>query len=79
MDAVCLSPCVSRLAIGYDEGTVVIKLGSEVPVSSMDTNTGAFPHVGIPYIKACMHALGNTGRQAAGVDRRGGGLGVVSP
>ena len=29
-----------RLAIGYDEGTIVIKLGHEVPVSSMDTNTG---------------------------------------
>jgi hypothetical protein len=27
-------------AIGYDEGTVVLKLGNEKPVASLDTNTG---------------------------------------
>ena len=30
----------NKLAIGYDEGTVVIKLGNEKPVASLDTNTG---------------------------------------
>ena len=30
----------NKLAIGYDEGTVVIKLGNERPVASLDTNTG---------------------------------------
>ena len=29
----------NKLAIGYDEGTVVIKLGNERPVASLDTNT----------------------------------------
>mmetsp|Transcript_5141 Transcript_5141/g.4631 ORF Transcript_5141/g.4631 Transcript_5141/m.4631 type:complete len:986 (-) Transcript_5141:43-3000(-) len=29
----------SKLAIGYDEGTVVLKLGNEKPVASMDSNT----------------------------------------
>jgi hypothetical protein len=36
----CLNGCGHRLGIGYDEGTIVIKLGKEVPVASMDTNTG---------------------------------------
>ena len=30
----------NKLAIGYDEGTVVIKLGNERPVASLDVNTG---------------------------------------
>lgn len=30
----------NKLAVGYDEGTVVLKLGKEKPVASMDTNTG---------------------------------------
>jgi coatomer subunit beta' len=30
----------NKLAIGYDEGTVVIKLGNEKPVASLDTNSG---------------------------------------
>lgn len=30
----------NKLAIGYDEGTVVIKLGNEKPVASLDANTG---------------------------------------
>ena len=30
----------NKLAIGYDEGTVVIKLGNERPVASLDTSTG---------------------------------------
>ena len=30
----------NKVAIGYDEGTCVIKLGNEKPVASMDTNTG---------------------------------------
>lgn len=29
-------PTTCRLAIGYDEGTIVIKLGQEVPLASMD-------------------------------------------
>ena len=28
------------LAIGYDEGTVLIKLGHDAPVASLDTHTG---------------------------------------
>lgn len=28
------------MAIGYDEGTIVVKLGQEVPVASLDPNTG---------------------------------------
>ncbi|CAM5998694.1 unnamed protein product [Sphagnum balticum] len=30
----------NKIAIGYDEGTAVIKLGNEKPVASLDTNTG---------------------------------------
>ena len=30
----------NKVAIGYDEGTAVIKLGNEKPVASLDTNTG---------------------------------------
>eukprot|EP01038_Epipyxis_sp_PR26KG_P006138 gene6138-8463_t len=30
----------NKVAIGYDEGTIVIKLGNEKPVASLDTNTG---------------------------------------
>ena len=28
------------MAIGFDEGTVVLKLGNEVPVASLDSHTG---------------------------------------
>lgn len=28
------------MAIGFDEGTVVLKLGHEMPVASLDTHTG---------------------------------------
>jgi len=28
------------LAIGYDEGTILIKLGHDAPVASLDTHTG---------------------------------------
>jgi hypothetical protein len=28
----------SRMVIGYDEGTIMIKMGREVPVASMDTS-----------------------------------------
>ena len=30
----------NKIAIGYDEGTVVLKLGNEKPVASLDTNSG---------------------------------------
>ncbi len=33
------SPASNKLAIGYDEGTLVLSLGSEVPVASLDTPT----------------------------------------
>ncbi len=33
------SPTSNKLAIGYDEGTLVLSLGSEVPVASLDTHT----------------------------------------
>merc|ERR1711871_294990 len=38
----CLAPTkdANKVAIGYDEGTIVLRLGNERPVSSMDTNTG---------------------------------------
>ena len=38
----CLSPTkdANKVAVGYDEGTVVLKLGNERPVASLDTNTG---------------------------------------
>ena len=38
----CLAPTMdaNKVAIGYDEGTIVLKLGNEQPVSSMDRNTG---------------------------------------
>lgn len=38
----CLAPTkdANKVAIGYDEGTIVLKLGNERPVTSMDTNTG---------------------------------------
>jgi coatomer subunit beta' len=37
----CLAPTkdASKLAVGYDEGTVVLKLGNERPVASLDANT----------------------------------------
>lgn len=35
----CLAPTkdANKLAIGYDEGTIVLKLGNEIPVASLDT------------------------------------------
>jgi coatomer subunit beta' len=30
----------NKVAIGYDEGTIVLKLGNERPVASLDTNSG---------------------------------------
>jgi coatomer subunit beta' len=38
----CLAPTkdANKVAIGYDEGTVVLKLGNERPVASLDYNTG---------------------------------------
>ncbi len=33
------SPTSNKLAIGYDEGTLVLSLGSEVPVASLDIHT----------------------------------------
>ena len=35
----------NKLAIGYDEGTVVLKLGHEMPVASMDNHTGKLVYV----------------------------------
>ena len=32
----CLNLC--RVVIGYDEGTIMIKIGREVPVASMDSS-----------------------------------------
>ena len=32
----------NKVAIGYDEGTMVVKLGKERPLVSMDTKTGKF-------------------------------------
>lgn len=38
----CLAPTkdANKLAIGFDEGTVVLKLGKEKPIASLDINTG---------------------------------------
>ena len=36
---VMMHPLSYRVVIGYDEGTIMVKLGREVPVASMD-NTG---------------------------------------
>jgi coatomer subunit beta' len=36
----CPSKDTNKLAIGYDEGTIVIKLGNEKPVASLDINSG---------------------------------------
>ena len=38
----CLSATknANKVAIGYDEGTIVLRLGNEKPVASLDTNTG---------------------------------------
>ena len=38
----CLSPTkdAHKVAIGYDEGTIILKLGNERPIGSMDTNSG---------------------------------------
>ena len=38
----CLAPTkdANKLAIGFDEGTVVLKLGKEKPIASLDVNTG---------------------------------------
>lgn len=33
---VYLNHSISRVVIGYDEGTIMVKLGREVPVASMD-------------------------------------------
>jgi coatomer subunit beta' len=38
--AVAVTKDANKLAVGYDEGTVVLKLGKERPVASMDVNTG---------------------------------------
>lgn len=36
----CPTKDANKLAIGYDEGTIVIKLGNEKPVASLDINAG---------------------------------------
>jgi coatomer subunit beta' len=38
--AVAVMKDANKIAIGYDEGTIVLKLGNEKPVASLDTNTG---------------------------------------
>ena len=38
--AIAATKDANKIAIGYDEGTVVLKLGNEKPVASLDTNTG---------------------------------------
>jgi coatomer subunit beta' len=38
--ALAPTPDANKLAIGYDEGTIVLKLGNEKPVASLDTNSG---------------------------------------
>lgn len=38
--AVAVTKDANKLAVGYDEGTVVLKLGREKPIASMDTNSG---------------------------------------
>ncbi|CBN76271.1 Vesicle coat complex COPI, beta sub-unit [Ectocarpus siliculosus] len=38
--ALAASPDNNKVAIGFDEGTVVLKLGHEMPVASLDTHTG---------------------------------------
>lgn len=34
----CLFCCAFRVIIGYDEGTIMVKIGREEPVASMDNN-----------------------------------------
>lgn len=34
----CVDDCNCRVVIGYDEGTIMIKIGREVPVASMDNS-----------------------------------------
>ncbi|CAM9271615.1 unnamed protein product, partial [Discosporangium mesarthrocarpum] len=38
--ALAASPDNNKVAIGFDEGTIVLKLGHEMPVASLDTHTG---------------------------------------
>jgi coatomer subunit beta' len=38
--AIAVTSASNKVAIGYDEGTIVLKLGNERPVASLDTNTG---------------------------------------
>lgn len=38
--AIAVTKESNKIAIGYDEGTIVLKLGNERPVASLDTNTG---------------------------------------
>ena len=37
--SIAVTKDANKVAIGYDEGTIVIKLGNEKPVASLDTNT----------------------------------------
>jgi coatomer subunit beta' len=37
---IAVTPDANKVAIGYDEGTIVLKLGNERPVASLDTNSG---------------------------------------
>ena len=36
--ALAASPVNNKVAVGYDDGTIVVKLGKEMPVASMDKN-----------------------------------------
>ena len=38
--ALASAPESNKLAIGFDEGAIVVQLGHEKPIASMDTNTG---------------------------------------
>lgn len=38
--AIAVTNTSNKVAIGYDEGTIVLKLGNERPVASLDTNAG---------------------------------------
>jgi coatomer subunit beta' len=38
--SIACTPDANKVAVGYDEGTVVLKLGNEQPVASLDQATG---------------------------------------
>lgn len=65
--AIAVTKDANKIAIGYDEGTIVLKLGNEKPVASLDTNSGKLVWAQAHDIQT-MSVKGLASKAAEGVD-----------